>query len=240
MPATIAVPLALAGLKALYSWQMGKKARQGLDELEKQKYPEYLSGQNIYQQADAMATGFSPQEKSYLQDRQNRLSTQRFRMASDRNPTLAGSIQAGLNYSGVQAELGMAAQDAQLRRQNLSMLASLIGGQANRQTGSQINRRESQEQAYGQAAAQQDQNLFGALGDASNVLFSYGLNKDYLSALGGRQMTTPIPGMVTSPINSSNPYALPDQLGYYGENPDEYNYPYNRKRGFAPFVNYPR
>lgn len=208
----LAVPLILGGAKALYGLYQSNKANKALDELNKTPYPKYLTGQDIYGQADAMATGFTPQERAAAQGGLNRLATQRYRTASDRNPTLSGAIQAGTNYGSIQGTLGLAAQDAQLRRQNLQQLIGLIGGQANRQTGSDIDRRNAQEQAYGQAAQQGVENIFGAATDASNMLFSYGMNKEF-GGLGGfgKQKTTPptqrLPGMGNFlPLPYDEPY----------------------------------
>lgn len=94
---------------------------------------DYLTGQEIYDQANAKATGLTPEEKAAAQQGMNRIATQRYRLASDRNPTLAGVIQSGINYGSVQGVLGLAAQDAAVRRQSLNSLIGLIGNQANLQ-----------------------------------------------------------------------------------------------------------
>lgn len=181
----LAIPAAIGLGKSIYGLIRGNQARSGLAELERQPYPEFASGQDIFNEANTMATGLSPQEKAYAESQVNRLNNQRYKLATDRNPTLSGVTQAGINFGSVQGALDLASRDAQARRQNLNQLIGLIGGQKNMQTSSEIQRRREAESAYGQSAATQDQNVFTGLQDIANPLLSYGLNEQYLKMLGG-------------------------------------------------------
>lgn len=94
---------------------------------------EYLTGQQIYNQANAIATGLSPAEKAYAQQGINRAATTNYRMLSDRNPTLSGVAQGIVNDKTAMANLNLVAQDAATRRRSLENLIPLIGNQANLQ-----------------------------------------------------------------------------------------------------------
>ena len=217
MAEELAVPLVLQGAKALYGLFQSNKANKALDELNKTPYPEFATGQEIYGEADKMATGFSPSEMASAQNSMNRLNNQRYRLGVDRSPTLGGVIQAGTNFGSVAGTLDLAARDAQARRQNLNQLISLIGGQKNLKTQSEIQRRQQEEAAYGGAAQQGVENIFGGLQDASNMLFSYGLNNKYLNAIGGGRMLSP----TTTPTAQATETIdfVPDDMRFlYGRN----------------------
>lgn len=104
---------------------------------------EYLTGQQIYNQANALATGLSPAEKANAQAGINRAATTNYRMLSDRNHNLSGVAQAIINDKSAMAGLSLAAEDARVRRNSINALMGIIGGQANLQetakTGQEIN-----------------------------------------------------------------------------------------------------
>lgn len=94
---------------------------------------EYLTGQQIFDQAKQKAEGLSAEEKAFAQQGISRAATQNFRNFADRNPSMSGIAQAIVNDQSAIAGLSLAAQDAAVRRQSLNTLIPLIGNQANLQ-----------------------------------------------------------------------------------------------------------
>lgn len=138
--------------KAAYGFFQARKASKALNDLAKQPEPEYRSAVDIYNEADANTkSGYSPEEKAAFMGNLNRARTASQRIASDRNPNLAGVINAGINYGNIGALNQFASDDASLRRQKISQLASGITAQSNANTSNAINLKRQKEAAYGEA-----------------------------------------------------------------------------------------
>lgn len=148
-----------------------KQAKQGIAELEKDPYAKFKTGQDIYNQANQLATGLTSKEIANEQQGYNRLANQRYRLGVAKNPSLSGAVQAGVNYGSVQNNLGLAAQDAAARRQSLHSLISLISGQSNNQT----QNIQQQMEAYGQAASDQSINQNNDLNNFANTALTAAL-----------------------------------------------------------------
>lgn len=185
-PFSIGIGLLGTGIEYFNAQSRKEKAEQGLAELEKNPYKDFLSGETIYNRATQLATGLTQQEIANEQQGYNRLANQRYRLATNKNPSLSGAIQAGINYGGVQNTLGLASMDAQVRRQNLNQLLGLIGNQANRQTQSVQN----QMSEYGGAIRDQNYNQAGTINNLANTAFTYSL----YNPLFGKQQTPPTIG----------------------------------------------
>lgn len=208
----IAAGIALAGLTYnIYDSESKKsEAKKGLEELQKQKYPSFLTGEQIYTKAKGLATGLSPAESANIDDDLQRQATARYRYATDKNPTLSGAIQAATNFGGVKGILGKAALNEQVKRSSLNQLIGLIGGQGNLQTQSELQKRIGEETAYGTAYQQQNQNTNQSINQLGNMAFISYLNggignKTTGNTTGSSVYTAPEMNKAGFPIATENP-----------------------------------
>lgn len=185
MPAALAIPLAIQGIKSLYGLFQSSNAQSKLKELEAQPLPKYLTGQEIYNQANNSAAGLSFGERANAENRLGVLNNTRYQLAKDRNPSFSNAIQSAVNYGSIQGTLGLEAQDQQARRSSLNQLIGLIGGQSNRQVGSDLQRRQMQEQALGAQGQAGVQNVFTGLEGAGSMLYNNSQQNQYINYLTG-------------------------------------------------------
>lgn len=228
--------------KAVYGFYQNHEAEKGLKELNKTPYPTYLTGQQVNEQANAMnPTGYTAAERANFFGALARKNNAQYRLAKDSNPSLSGAIQAGINFGNTGALLNFSGQDAAIRRNNLSRLESLIRGQANLNTGSQIQRRQQQEQAYGQAAQAGIQNIATAGDELLNVGMAFATGG--FGGIGGKSggVTAGVPAGVTAPAPIAGSYIAPSMESFMQTNVspyttpyvDETNFPYNNQ--FRPY-----
>ncbi len=170
-PYSIGIGLLGTGINYFQAQAKRKQALEGIAQLEKLPESNFSTGEQIYGRANNLATGLTPQEIANEEQGYNRLANERYRLGVAKNPSLSGAVNAGVNYGSVQNTLGLAAQDAAARRNSLHSLISLIGNQANRQTGKILDA----ERAYGQAASDQSYNQTNAVNNLTNSAFTYSL-----------------------------------------------------------------
>lgn len=135
------------------------QAKKALKNLQNQPLPQYTMApeqQNYYNRVNqASQYGFSPQEtaafKQNVAQQQNTGYQQGIQQSGG---NLAQALSAGFGAQNLQTQNQFAAQGAELQRQKLGMLGSAAGevqGQQNLINQNQIQRRNTLEQAYGQA-----------------------------------------------------------------------------------------
>lgn len=206
MPIPLAVPLAIAGATELYkighAYNRKRKAEKGLEELQDQDYPQYQTGEQIYDRANAKAKGLSPEEKANAIHQLNQLATAKYNRATQTAPNMAGAINAGINYGSISGQLGLVAEDARKRREDLQRLIGLVGNQSNLQTGADIRKRVSEEQAYGKAISDNDLNMVQGVEGLGSMAFGYGMQENYLRSL-DKKIPLPAPSMATPPLSTS-------------------------------------
>jgi len=127
-PIQAIAPLALAAIGAAPQLLLGAyKAYRGnkaMKDLEKEGFPEQTIDPEILEsqkRAERMAkAGFTPEETAAFTMRQQRLANQKYRMATQQaGGSLAGAIQAGINFGDTAADVDFAARDAAMRRTNI-------------------------------------------------------------------------------------------------------------------------
>lgn len=163
------IPLlaALGAAQSLYGVYQNLKANQGVNSLkEPNGFRVTPEQQQSYDNAQQMAkSGYTPQEQASFENNMNRRSNTAYNKAIVYGGNnLAGAIQAGINYGNAGALADYAAKDAQLRRQNIrysDQLGEQITAQKNRDTAQQWQNYNMKAQAYGGAAKQGIQNIFG-------------------------------------------------------------------------------
>jgi hypothetical protein len=140
-----------------------KKAKAGIEKL-KRMQPKYRPAEEIQAEAEnAIQHGYSASERANFDQAMARRSNMARRIATDRNPNLAGAVNAGINYGNIQGQLGFAASDAALRRQRVENYVSRITGQSNNQTNADITSKMQQEIAYGNAKNQAQADIYNSI-----------------------------------------------------------------------------
>lgn len=239
MPAPLLIP-AIMGASALAKTGIGlaqaSRAKKDLEELGKIARPKYETGEALYDRADAKATGLTPEERARAMQQFSQLNNTRFSLATRRNPTLTGAVQAGINYGSPAQALGLAAQDAQLRRQNLSQLLGVIGRQSNLQSSQDIDYRNRTEMALGAGHSRGVENVSKGLDAFSNAAaFGVMYGKGGTPPVGGGYGTTT---QTISPVSAANTILAPQpqqRLRTTMSNPNPYGIPYNTNYGQIPY-----
>jgi len=163
-PIAAVASLALGGIQTIAS-------HNALKRLNKQPLANYditPEQQRSYDRAESMArNGYTQEEENAYMQNLSRSNNANYRkaMAYGGN-SLAGAIGAGLNYSNLGALNSFASSDAQLKRQNIryaDQMGAAISTQRNRNTALQIQRRDAQERALGQAMQAGISNMVGSL-----------------------------------------------------------------------------
>lgn len=165
----IGIPLAAASL-ALGGYEAFKGA-QGLKKLNKEKYPEYSISpelQNSYGRAEQMAgMGYTPQEAANFRQNVAQQQNTGFRQGVNAGGgNLAQALRTGLQAQNLGAFNSFSASDAALHRSNIhyaDQLGQQVSNQRNLITGSQVQRRNMLEQAFGGALRQGLSNMAGSL-----------------------------------------------------------------------------
>jgi hypothetical protein len=215
----IVFPLAVEAAKGIYGAFQSSKANSELDKINATPRPKYKTGAEISSEAESMAHGLTPQEMAAAQHHLDRLNNTRYDLATKRNPTLSGAAQAGVNYGSIQGQLGLAAQDAAIRRQNVQQMIGLLGSQYNRQTAADLAHRQQLEQQYGAAGQAGIKNIFSALEGAGSMVYNNALNNQWMNVAKGQGGNMPfIPTAlprkgVTQELAPSDLY----KSGYYND-----------------------
>jgi len=170
MPYVALAGLVISGVMAAKSASDKKKAESKLSGLKHTNYTVSPELREAYNRAQGMARfGFSPSEKAaFRQNVAQDINTQSQRALDIGGGNLAKTISRMGQISNLGAENQFAAQDAALKRQNIQQANALAGqvqGQLNLGTGEGINQYNRASQEYGQAAAQQQENIYSALGN---------------------------------------------------------------------------
>lgn len=191
-------------------------SRKRLNELSNQEFPEYsltAGMKDSISDADAMrGIGYTAGEKAALGASLTRGENTAFRRAFSMAPSLSQALQAGINSVNIQGRLNMAAQDAQLMRQNLRYSDQLRGQEQNIQDRNdqvKIQRRIGQENAYGQAMQSGLNNMVNGLSLGLSGLGEGG-KKQTAGQANGTTNAAPISG--NRMITGAPSYAPPDEL----------------------------
>lgn len=195
--------------KIIYGIQQSNEAEKALKELNKQKYPSYMTAEQINQKAEGLAQGYSAIERANFFGSLARLNTQRYRTAVARNPTLSGVINAGINYGSTAAIQGFEASGAALRRQNVARLENLFSRQDQLNTGVLLDKRLRTEQALGAQQQAGTKNAFSGVQDVKNTIMSI----FPATAMAGQQGMKNSEGFATSTTNYGGP---PQREGFGG------------------------
>lgn len=164
------VSAGLAGAQALFGLYQTLKGRKELKNLDKNK-PEGFTItpelQKSYARAEQMAQdGYTPQEEAAFQANLQRQSNAAYnRSFAFGGNTMAGAIQAGLNFQNTAALNQFAANDASLQRQNIryaDQRGDAITQQRNRIAGQELNDYAAQQQMWGQTMQSGINNMFRA------------------------------------------------------------------------------
>lgn len=235
MPAALAIPLAIQGIKSIYGLWQSNNAQKKLDELENQPLPKYLTGQEIYDQANQKATGLSFGELANAHNNLNVLNNTRYQYAKDRNPSFSNAIQSAVNYGSIQGTLGIEAQNQIAIRSSLNQLIGLIGGQSNRQVGSDLQRRQQQELALGQQGQTGVRNIFTGLEGAGSMIYNNSQQNEYLKFLteqfGNKATASTTPNYLGGTTNMTGAPVIPSFAEFKKKNID----PYSQPPDFAPY-----
>lgn len=164
MPYATAIVLAGTAIYgAVEANERKQEAKRDIEALKKIQ-PKFKTGEQLYTEAEnAVPFGYTPSERANFQQAMARRSNQARRIATDRNPNLAGAINAGINYGNIQGELGFAASDAALRRQKVMDYLNRSAAQSNAQTSADLISKREQEIAYGNAKNQANADIFNSL-----------------------------------------------------------------------------
>ncbi len=239
------VMAAAAGTKAVMGATQASAAKKNLKELGKVARPEYETGESIYDRADARATGLTPEERARALQGFSQLNNTRFKLGTQRNPTLTGAVQAGINYGSPTQTLGLAAQDAQVRRQSLNQLINLFGGQSNRQAASDISYRNETERALGQAHSRGVENVSKGIDGIANAGAIYAGGAAGGGVAGAGAGVASIPAMSNIPLaqpqsnmglrtQMTTPYPTYPMVGS-SATPTDWNNPYGAQRENNPY-----
>ena len=164
------VSAGLAGAQALFGLYQTLKGRKELKKLDKNR-PEGFTItpelQKSYARAEQMAQdGYTPQEEAAFQANLQRQSNAAYnRSFAFGGNTMAGAIQAGLNFQNTAALNQFAANDASLQRQNIryaDQRGDAITQQRNRIAGQELNDYAAQQQMWGQTMQSGINNMFRA------------------------------------------------------------------------------
>lgn len=171
MPYIALATLAVSAYQTYKSSEDKKKAENALGNLKHTNYQVSPELRGAYDRAQQMSRfGYTPQEKAAL--RQNvaqDINTNQQRALDQGGGNLARTISRMGSIANVQSENQMALNDAGLHRQNIRYADSLGGqiqGINNMASGEDISQYNKAESAYGQAAAQQQENIYRAMGNA--------------------------------------------------------------------------
>lgn len=112
-----AIPIGIGALQAIQGFS-------ALNKLQGQALPMYSEDPEMKAsrlRAQGMANqGYTSAETAAFNNRANATDNQRYNLATNvAGGNAAGAINAGIQYGNINRELGFAAQDAQLRRQNM-------------------------------------------------------------------------------------------------------------------------
>lgn len=172
MPVT-AISAGLAIGKAVMGGIQQHKANKALRELQNQPMAQYSVSpelQGAYNQAQQMSSiGYTRGEQAaYLSNLQQANNAQYSNAKNAAGSSLAGAIGAGIQSQNIGALNNFAMNDAALHRQNIDRannIASQIQQVNNLEIGANRDYRVMQEQAFGTAAAQGRQNMYGGIGE---------------------------------------------------------------------------
>lgn len=169
MPAITAAAIG-TGISVIDTLVRERKAGKLLKKLQAQGMPQYRTAQDIQQEAQVTAKGFSPEEMAKARGDIARQAQAGYQRAVQMNPNLASAVQAGINYGTITQYGDLAARDAMMRRQRASELAQMLTAADVRKTGEarqiQLRAIESAGLAKQQAAQQR---MDALLGFASSV-----------------------------------------------------------------------
>lgn len=163
MPSLALIPLGIAGAQFISSLLEKKAAKRGLAESERLYgsaggiYPELAKA---YQQALEMSRfGETPEEAANFQQQLTRSQNTGYQRGVDAAPGMAQQLLAGQNYVNVGAQNQHASNVSRQHMDNIRYAHSL----ARDIQGQRTNYYNRQQEAYGQAAAQQSENMWNAL-----------------------------------------------------------------------------
>ena len=204
MPVTAAIIGGVStGAQMIMSGIQQRKARLGLEELQKQPFPEIAVApelQSAYGQAQAISQyGFSPEQTAAFNERLARTQGTAFQSAIDLSGgQMAGALSGGLQSQKIGAigQFAEAGAGLQLKKiQYAGDIASQI--QAIKQANAQakIQQRMMLEQAYGQAIKQQKENVMAGVGSLGAIGTQAVLSAQYggtgQKTTGGQPFTLP-------------------------------------------------
>jgi hypothetical protein len=173
----LAIGAGAAAVKGIAGAIQTSKANKALAEINKTAAPDYTEDPRLtqaYNQAQAMSNrGYTAEESNAFKQQLARTQMAQKQSALDlTGGQMGGAINSVLNANQTGAINQFAAQDAGLRRQNMAYaggLAQAVQSQQNMINQQKIARRQMLEQAYGTAAAQGKENMFGAFDSLTNV-----------------------------------------------------------------------
>lgn len=146
------------GLTGVLGYIQQRNARKALEKLNRTPLPKYAltnEVQNSINEADRMrGQGYTTAETNAYQQNAASQNNLAYNRAFNQAPTLSNAIQAGIQSNNLNAQLKLAAMDAQMRRNNI-MYSDQLRGQtqniANLNTGAELQRRNMAEQNWGKA-----------------------------------------------------------------------------------------
>lgn len=223
----------MQGIQMIQSGVKQRKARLGLEELQKTPFPEITVSpemQGAYSQAQAISKyGFSPEETAAFNQNLARSQGTAFQSAVDMSGgQLAGAIGGGLQTQKIGAINQFAAEGAGLKLKKIQYAGDIAGQiQAIKQAGEaqKIQYRLALETAYGTAQKQQAENVSQGFGNLAQLGVQTGLSvqnqrnfdadQKRLKEIGTNTTTDISPyGTSTNPygLNFKNPNQItPDQ-----------------------------
>jgi hypothetical protein len=209
-----------------------RKANQALEELQNQPMAQYTVSpelQGAYDQAQQMSQrGFTGGEMTGYQSNLAQANNAQYQQARNMaGSSLAGAIGAAIQSQNIGALNQLATSDAEIRRRNIAQANQLAGDiqqQENLNTGAQRQYRIMQEQAFGQAAQQARQDIWGGLNGIGNAvgmgIMAQGLGNG-ANATGAAQIT-PSYNAYGANLTTGTPFVASQnglQSPYSGYNP---------------------
>ncbi len=152
------------------------KAKSALEEIERRGRPNYSVSpelQDAYTRAQDMVKYGTPAQDAAEQQQLVRSQNTAFQRARQSAPGFAQQFNAGLNYVNAAAQNQIAARKEQRHLDAIHYADSLgkaIQGQKNLASGADIQNYNFQQQAFGGAIRNQNENLFKALNMAGTAL----------------------------------------------------------------------
>lgn len=226
--APFVIPLAIAAIQLGKSFYDQSKAQSGLNELNSKGRPNYEIApefQKAYDEAIQLAKYGRPAQEANYQQQLSRSENTAYERSVARAPGLSQQLLGGINYTNINAQNQHAAFREDQHMKDIMYahsIARAIQQQKNLASGANIDDYNRQQQAYGQAIAQQKQNQFNILNQAGYYGTSLLGGAGGATGTGNRVGTPNDPAFSNRAMQNINTPELDFRTSYYNPDIDMY------------------